>query len=137
MLRFGIIGVAAASGEARAISAHPDCTIASVADRSEGNIAEFTAKYPSDAYTDVARMCATSNVDAVFIGTPTQFHYEHASSGSTAGAKATWWSDVVFPSPGRPACDAQRRLFSSHTPSTKPGSTERPGSQLVRARDLE
>ncbi|MPZ15448.1 MAG: gfo/Idh/MocA family oxidoreductase [Chloroflexi bacterium] len=77
-LRFGIAGVAAAAGEARSITAHPSCTITAVADRSQANIDAFTAQYPCDIYTEVERMCAAPNVDAVFIGTPTQFHVEHA-----------------------------------------------------------
>ena len=78
VLRFGIAGVAAASGEAKSIAAHPFCTIAAAADRSQANLDKFIAQYPCDTYRDVESMCAAPDVDAVFIGTPTQFHFEHA-----------------------------------------------------------
>lgn len=84
-LRFGIAGVAAAAGEARAIASHPGCAIVAVGDRSKPNIEKFTSQYPCDAYDDVQGLFAAPNVDAVFIGTPSQFHFEHALMAIESG----------------------------------------------------
>lgn len=84
-VRFGIAGVAAASGEARAIAAHPGCSIVAVADRSRPNLAKFTSQYPCKAYDDVEGLFSDPAVDAVFIGTPTQFHFDHTLSAIQHG----------------------------------------------------
>lgn len=84
-LRFGIAGVAAASGEARAIAAHPHCTIVAVGDRSQPNLEKFTSQYPCQTYGGVEGLFSDPNVEAVFIGTPTQFHYEHTMSAIEHG----------------------------------------------------
>lgn len=84
-LRFGIIGVGAAGGEARSILSHPQCTVTAAADKSKGNLDKFVAEFSCDAYLDVEQMCAAPNVDAVFIGTPTQFHSIHAMTAIEHG----------------------------------------------------
>jgi phthalate 4,5-cis-dihydrodiol dehydrogenase len=84
-LRFGIAGVAAAGDEARAIHAHPNCEIVAVADISKPNLETFLARYPVAAYSDVETMCQNPNVDAVFVGTPTHFHRQHAIAAIANG----------------------------------------------------
>ncbi len=84
-VRFGIAGVAAASGEARAIAAHPHCVIAGVADRSKPNLDKFVSQYPCVGYDDVEGLFSDSNIEAVFIGTPSQFHFPHALSAIEHG----------------------------------------------------
>lgn len=77
-LRFGIAGVAASMSEARAIAKHPNLTITASAARTRESLNRFTAEFPCDTYQDIEAMFASPNVDAVFIGTPTQLHTEHA-----------------------------------------------------------
>jgi len=106
-LRFGIAGVAAASGEARAITAHPYCTITAIADRSKVALERFTAEHACDAYTDVESMCAASNVDAVFIGTPTQFHFGHAMAAIEHG------KHVILAKPMATSLDDAKRMVEA------------------------
>ena len=77
-LRFGIAGVAASMSEARAIMNHPHLSITAAAARTRESLDRFASEFPCDTYQDLEAMFASPNVDAVFIGTPTQLHTEHA-----------------------------------------------------------
>ena len=77
-VRFGIIGVGAAGSEIQAITRHPHLTIAAAADHDPAALDRFHERFPSAArYLSVEELCASADVDAVFIGTPTPLHTAH------------------------------------------------------------
>ena len=72
-VRFGIIGVGAAGSEIQAITRHPHLTIAAAADHDPAALDRFRERFPSAAcYLSVEELCASADVDAVFVGTPTE-----------------------------------------------------------------
>ena len=78
-VRFGIIGVGAANAEMQAITRHPHLSITAAADHDPAARERFRERFPSAAcYGTVEELCASADVDAVFIGTPTPLHTAHA-----------------------------------------------------------
>lgn len=78
VVRFGIAGVGAASREAQAILRHPHLSLTAVADRDPEALARFQAQYGVAGHGSVEELCQRADVDAIFIGTPTDYHAEHA-----------------------------------------------------------
>ena len=79
MMNIGIIGLGGgASQMIPAFVRHPHIYIAAAADTDEGQLAQFRQAYPGETYTSAAALCQRAQVDAVYIGTPNQFHVEHA-----------------------------------------------------------
>ena len=87
-LRLGIIGL----GQAGAmiideIRAAPDLpwTIAAGADPRAVARERFTAEFGGGAYADAEALCAESDVDAVYIASPSWSHLEHAKAAAAHG----------------------------------------------------
>jgi phthalate 4,5-cis-dihydrodiol dehydrogenase len=60
------------------ISALPSIKITAAADLRADALARFRETYGGESFTSVEAMCASPNVDAVYIATPNQLHAEHA-----------------------------------------------------------
>jgi len=77
MIKTGIIGLGKMGlSHAAIINAHPDLDLVSVSDTSS-LILEAMKKYGSyEVYTDYKKMIDESNLDALFVATPTKFHTE-------------------------------------------------------------
>jgi phthalate 4,5-cis-dihydrodiol dehydrogenase len=60
------------------ISKLPFIRITAAADTRTDALAKFRASYKAETFTSVEAMCASPNVDAVYIATPNQLHAEHA-----------------------------------------------------------
>jgi predicted dehydrogenase len=75
-LRVGIVGMGIGKPNARAIHAHPRGRVVALCDL----VAEKTEAFADEldgevrTYTDYREMCASAEVDAVFVGTPNQSH---------------------------------------------------------------
>jgi phthalate 4,5-cis-dihydrodiol dehydrogenase len=86
VLRVGIAGVGVGgSGLMRAFAGRPHLQLAAVADTREGAVTRFREEYGAEAYTSVAEMCESPNVDAVWVCTPNHFHAEHAITAAEHG----------------------------------------------------
>jgi phthalate 4,5-cis-dihydrodiol dehydrogenase len=76
------IGIAGLGGAARqmipAMVKHPGVEIVAAADLDTDAIEAFVADQGARSFTDVAQMCAETDIDAVYIATPNQFHLDHA-----------------------------------------------------------
>src|SRR4030095_12667411 len=59
---------------------NPNCRIAAAADIDAEIMDRFRKDFPdAESYHDAARLCASRNVDLVYIATPTRSHAEHAA----------------------------------------------------------
>ena len=77
-VRVAIAGIGAANYEIQAVRQHPELELAALADVDAALLAEATRRYAVPAVPDVASLCSREDVDAVYIGTPTHLHTEHA-----------------------------------------------------------
>jgi phthalate 4,5-cis-dihydrodiol dehydrogenase len=60
------------------ISKLPFIKITAAADMRTDTLAKFSQSYKGETFTSVEAMCASPDVDAVYVATPNQYHAEHA-----------------------------------------------------------
>ena len=79
VLRLGVAGLGVASTQILPpISKLPFIKVTAAADTRTDALAKFKETYKGETFTSVEAMCASSNVDAVYVATPNQLHAEHA-----------------------------------------------------------
>jgi phthalate 4,5-cis-dihydrodiol dehydrogenase len=79
ILRLGIAGLGVASTQILPpIAKLPFIKITAAADTRADALGKFRAQYTAEGYTSVEELCASPNVDAVYIATPNSLHAEHA-----------------------------------------------------------
>ncbi|PON14820.1 gfo/Idh/MocA family oxidoreductase [Candidatus Entotheonella serta] len=79
MVNIGIIGLGGgASQMIPAFVRHPQLRITAVADTDQAQLDQFRKVYSGETYLSASALCRSSQVDAVYIATPNQFHTEHA-----------------------------------------------------------
>jgi phthalate 4,5-cis-dihydrodiol dehydrogenase len=79
ILRLGMAGLGVASTQILPPIANlPFIKITAAADMRADAVAKFRAQYKAEGYTSVEELCASPNVDAVYIATPNSLHAEHA-----------------------------------------------------------
>jgi phthalate 4,5-cis-dihydrodiol dehydrogenase len=61
------------------VSKLPFIKITAAADTRADAVAKFREKYQGEGYSSVEELCASPNVDAVYIATPNSLHAEHAT----------------------------------------------------------
>jgi phthalate 4,5-cis-dihydrodiol dehydrogenase len=75
----GIAGLGVASTQILPpIAKLPFIKIAAAADTRADAVAKFREQYQAEGYSSIEELCASPNVDAVYIATPNAFHAEHA-----------------------------------------------------------
>ena len=79
VLRLGIAGLGVASTQILPpISKLPFIKITAAADTRADAVAKFRGEYRAEGYATVEELCASPNVDAVYIATPSSLHAQHA-----------------------------------------------------------
>jgi phthalate 4,5-cis-dihydrodiol dehydrogenase len=79
VLRLGMAGLGVASTQILpAISTLPFLKITAAADVRADALAKFRETYQGETFTSVEALCASPNVDAVYVATPNPFHAQHA-----------------------------------------------------------
>ncbi len=79
ILRLGVAGLGVASTQILPpISSLPVVKIAAACDLRIDALQKFRQTYQGETYTSVEELCASPNVDAVYIATPNQLHAQHA-----------------------------------------------------------
>jgi len=75
-LRIGIVGMGIGRDNGRALSAHPRGRVVALCDLVEARMEDFARELPEPVkfFTDFEAMAADPEVDAVFVGTPNQWH---------------------------------------------------------------
>ena len=89
VLRVGIAGLGAgglnALGASPGLANHPNIKLTAAADFRQVALDRFASDFGGETYTSVEAMCASPNVDLVYIVTPNRFHAEHAILAAEAG----------------------------------------------------
>jgi len=70
------------------ISALPYVKITAAADTRTDALQKFRDKYGGETFTSVEAMCASANVDAIYIATPNQLHAKHVIAAAECGKHA-------------------------------------------------
>ncbi len=79
VLRLGMAGLGVASTQILPpISQLPFIKVTAAADTRADALARFRDQYKAEGYASVEALCASANVDAVYIATPNSLHAEHA-----------------------------------------------------------
>lgn len=79
VLRMGIAGLGAASVNALpSIAAHPNIRITAAADLRPAARDAFASQFDAETFESVEALCASPNVDALYIITPNELHAAHA-----------------------------------------------------------
>jgi phthalate 4,5-cis-dihydrodiol dehydrogenase len=85
-LRLGVAGLGRGFMLMRlGFRAHPKIEIVAGADPRPGARAAFAAEYNAPSFDNVEALCADPAVEAVYIGTPHEFHARHAIAAAKAG----------------------------------------------------
>ncbi|MEK7216979.1 MAG: Gfo/Idh/MocA family oxidoreductase, partial [Chloroflexota bacterium] len=85
-LRIGIAGLGTVSNTVLPeLRDHPNVTIAAAADVRPEAGERFTALYGGEAFTSVEDLCASPNIDAVYVLTPNHWHAAHAIMAAEHG----------------------------------------------------
>jgi len=79
ILRLGMAGLGVASTQIMPpIAKLPFIKIAAAADMRADAVAKFREQYQAEGYSSIEELCASPNIDAVYIATPNSLHAEHA-----------------------------------------------------------
>jgi phthalate 4,5-cis-dihydrodiol dehydrogenase len=78
VIRLGVAGIGAAGQEIQAIVRHPGLELAGLADVDRELLAATCRRVGVQGFDSVEALCDGDTVDAVYIGTPTHLHTEHA-----------------------------------------------------------
>jgi predicted dehydrogenase len=75
-VRVCIVGMGIGRPNGRALSGNPRAEVAALCDLEKDRMVDFAAELPGEPrlYTDYKEMCRDTEIDAVFVGTPNQFH---------------------------------------------------------------
>ena len=85
-LRFGVAGLGVASAQILpAVARHPHLKVAAAAEPRPEAREKFAQEYGGECYETVEEMCASPNVDAIYVCTPNQFHAEHVIAAAEHG----------------------------------------------------
>lgn len=89
VMRVGIAGLGAgglnALGASPGLANHPNIKLTAAADLRQVALDRFASDFGGETYTSVKAMCASPNVDMVYIVTPNRFHAEHAIMAAEHG----------------------------------------------------
>src|SRR5437660_7321113 len=86
-VRVAVVGMGIGRENGKAIAQDPRGRVVALCDLVPERMAEFAAELPDEVkqYTDYHKMCADREIDAVFVGTPNQYHVPVALAAVEAG----------------------------------------------------
>ena len=85
-LRLGIAGLGLAGTiMLRGLQGWDGAEVTAAADHHETLLANFAGDYDAETYTDVAELCQSNRVEAIYVATQHQFHAEHAIMAAEHG----------------------------------------------------
>ena len=108
-VRTAIVGMGIGKANGRAISAHPHAEVVALCDLDLERMQDFAKELPEPVktYTDYKKMCRDPEIDAVFIGTPNQWHVPIALEAVRRG------KHVLVTKPLADSLDAARQLVDA------------------------
>ena len=85
-MRFGVIGLGrAGAAMLPALSTHLCSTVVAAADVRKESREQFVRDFQGEVYERAEELCASPNVDVVYIATPHQFHAQHVVAAAEHG----------------------------------------------------
>src|SRR5438067_1733352 len=88
-LRFGIAGLGIASTQiVPEFEGRPHLQLTAAADVRQEGLDKFAREIEGETYTSVADMCASPNVDAIYVCSPNHLHAEHVITAAEHGKHA-------------------------------------------------
>lgn len=82
IMRIGVVGLGAgganALGESPGLASHPSIRLTAAADLRQAALDRFASEFGGETFTSIEALCASPNVDVVYIVTPSILHAEHA-----------------------------------------------------------
>src|SRR5262245_2461205 len=85
-LRVGVIGLGRAGAMMLpAMARHPTIHVTAAADLHREHLDRFQEDFGGMAFTDAADLCASTDVDAVYVASPHQYHAEHTTLAASHG----------------------------------------------------
>jgi predicted dehydrogenase len=112
ILHLGMAGLGVASTQILPpISTLPYIKITAAADTRTDALQKFRETYKGEAFTSVAAMCESPNVDAVYIATPNQLHAEHVIAAAERGKHAIVEKPMAL---SVAECDAMNEAAEKH-----------------------
>jgi phthalate 4,5-cis-dihydrodiol dehydrogenase len=85
-IRIGVAGLGAAfTNMMRELAAYPHGKVTAAADLRQRGLDKFASEWGGETYATVEEMCASPNVDVVYVLTPDRFHAEHAIAAAEHG----------------------------------------------------
>jgi phthalate 4,5-cis-dihydrodiol dehydrogenase len=134
VLRFGIAGLGVASTQILPpISTLPFIKVTAAADTRTDALAKFREAYKGETFTSVEAMCASSNVDAVYVATPNQLHAQHAITA------ANHKKHIIVEKPmamNLAECDAMNEAADKHGVKLLCGHTHSFDPPIRKIRDI-
>jgi phthalate 4,5-cis-dihydrodiol dehydrogenase len=121
------------------ISKLPYIRITAAADTRTDALQKFRETYRGEAFTSVAAMCESPNVDAIYIATPNQLHAEHLIAAAERGKHAIVEKPMAL---SVAECDAMNEAAEKHNIKLLCGHTHsfdppiRKIRQIVRSGEL-
>jgi predicted dehydrogenase len=121
------------------ISTLPYIKITAAADTRTDALQKFREIYQGEAFTSVAALCESPNVDAVYIATPNQLHAEHVIAAAERGKHAIVEKPMAL---SVAECDAMNEAAEKHNIKLLCGHTHsfdppiRKIRQIVRSGEL-
>jgi phthalate 4,5-cis-dihydrodiol dehydrogenase len=121
------------------ISNLPYIKITAAADTRTDALQKFRETYKGEAFTSVAAMCESPNVDAIYIATPNQLHAEHVIAAAERGKHAIVEKPMAL---SVAECDAMNEAAEKHNIKLLCGHTHsfdppiRKIRQIVRSGEL-
>lgn len=86
VLRLGIAGLGVAGHHIlEACIENPHFTVTAAADLRHEALEKFQQEVEGETYESVADLCASPNVDAIYVCTPNQYHAEHVMAAASNG----------------------------------------------------
>ena len=75
-VRIAVVGMGIGRPNGMALASNPRGTVVALCDLFEDRMKAFAEELPDEVkfYTDYKEMCQASDIDAVFVGTPNQWH---------------------------------------------------------------
>ena len=93
------------------ISALPYVKITAAADTRTDALQKFRDRYGGETFTSVEAMCASANVDAIYIATPNQLHVKHVIAAAERGKHAIVEKPMAL---SIAECDAMNEAAEKH-----------------------
>ncbi len=134
VLRLGIIGLGGATKQMLpSLRSHPQVRIAAASDLRPEARERFASEFGAQTYERVEALCASPELDAVYIATPHQFHKDHALLAAAAGKHIIVEKPMALSTAD---CDAMIEAAARHKVHLVVGHTHSFNAPILKMREI-